>query len=1517
MVRQTGNRDEGQTTWNRLLDSYYPLTLLGVNVGYLWTNTGAEFHIYDAKIVINPEGKYQNSDEWEDDNSINSIEAIEAHEYGHFISFADGSIHSLLSNIGPGEVPSTISAITYVSAKGTGLKNEDLESNKNQIGYRPQEEHAPFWFLRILLKNEDLKTSLALWSKSNDVNIFGLDMSGATSDHAQYSLSSGHYNPEGYSRRLETDIGLSNDIKTGILAGLRFAAASGCSSIDKKLLYRNIYYFLQNRLVIQANFEGKNIQNTATAHVLAKWSSYESFIRDLETTNWTTIAPSVFKESELGPLPILPLVIEAVLPDFSPSGDVATPDILKTASNQDSTNNNDVSFGSSTIVDSSETTTSSSSEIVRDDIQMVRIDVTGMTIWDIFSKFSDLIPDFETICRPFENRTTLFFGRPRYLMCYKYRDCTKVSPSKSNGLMPDGPTLIEDGIKREDREHISCYTKPLMQAHPINSKTIISNDIICTSRFLSNAGIPVDAKGKTYPGFMVHVDANILPAHKKIAYVNTKLFGPGWWDSFLAATVGIFWPGIDTETYKFDDMTDVARGWLKDSMREMYQGTITTLGMPAVNTFHICNIFDRNTLVNGNFEVGSVTHSFTSQGFTTTIKPNLVCDLMDTRNIVTNQLIAMMGLQYNTEIEFIEKDMLAQSVVNNLLNVLPKPEKTWIPIFAGVCGAWTRMSPIFQFLEVSSILHLSIQKALGMFVTKDGGMIFLAAAKSWKGLWKIPAIILCGSEAIVSLFARAMLVSVKGVRVGEVVRPIPLVMRGIKAILGGALNKSWAGFVKGFMGKKESVRFITHEIAYLNNKMGNFTFQRFNRVLNSILLDAKSPLVGADKVLRFRILKEINKLQRDEKIAAGTKRILSRLAIFLQTELKATKIEFELSKSISYLSKFVDALDAKLLDEFLLIDLETGATLIDEAGLLAKINADDTLVATLKAAGIEGDDVIKVYIKASKYTYGQITDAKVISKGVKAAILSSTEESTKLVKILASSATKLWQMDGISLLKASLRSLKKGINIPEIALMLIGFGLRQQAQGLKRTLDNLVSLTMSPLKIGCAEWTAGIDGHMGSVLGDSAKGIQDVIRDARTKYKTQLFLTDVILGSTLLEEGPNRELSDLFPKGDEIGLLCSKVLKGRNPELQGSVDPPAKDDKPKNEPCDPPKTTEGKPDKDNFYTNTGGAIKENIPEIGKTCIIIQASSKMAFYKDNRSNYKLIHKQGSDFQVGPKTLDNLIKKGKISQKMQDIITDGLIKEGDWNSIMADTIAGELKSKIPIPIVSPRSAASLNTFTNRKSERHPSNKEETADISAIQDNLSWIQPCVKITSNDIAFFTDGTKIDNPELRNDQNYKEQVTGLQIGLCKTVRRWFLENSILNIVIHINDEQKETFRETTDGKRTQVIKGPHIMYANNQVSMDLSYYIDGEFRSNGIDALLLQGTVENSNHLFDYHSLFSNAPTVIIQCGNAFQDPENIDLLRMIQDADRDGYYWKIVNSVVNGIVTFLRNKGLYNEQI
>jgi hypothetical protein len=267
------------------------------------------------------------------------------------------------------------------------------------------------------------------------------------------------------------------------------------------------------------------------------------------------------------------------------------------------------------------------------------------TVWDIVSFMAQNFPPNVAAVRPFEYRSTLFFGRPYWTMRYDY---------KRIGAYDLGQ-FQDDTNDKFYGYPVGYKTRPFSQFHLYDSKiNLIDNNIRASEEDTYTDVIAMwyggQGFGQTRPVPMAQhqtLDRSIMSAMRKTVIVNTDYVGldtaPSW--AAVVGSGGMDWLGYNIAHLNVPftqlgisgclnhwvaekSVRQMTRALLRDYQKLMYQGDIMVLGDPTVWPLDIMYINDEYNDIKGLAGVRRVIHNFGfDTGFVTSIEPDLLCEV--------------------------------------------------------------------------------------------------------------------------------------------------------------------------------------------------------------------------------------------------------------------------------------------------------------------------------------------------------------------------------------------------------------------------------------------------------------------------------------------------------------------------------------------------------------------------------------------------------------------------------------------------------------------------------------------------------------------------------------------------------------------------------------------------------------------------------------------------------------------------------------------------------------------------
>lgn len=267
--------------------------------------------------------------------------------------------------------------------------------------------------------------------------------------------------------------------------------------------------------------------------------------------------------------------------------------------------------------DSADAVTYMQYQYVTSDVPKVSTQIIDKSYWDLMHVMAGVAPDYIASVAPFCMRSTIFYGLPHYYYAYEY---------------------VKDSTGR-----IKEKRKPFQQYHTYTSYSdIIENNISTSSEFMKTNAVGLYYT-KGFAGNMttsrvgpIYADIDIYSEYQKSMTVDTTFVSQ--YHGALSI-LGSIIPYLN----KILDDTNLLAGWgidneqiawritarsLKDSVKEMYQGELITIGDPSVKPYDIIYLYDVYENMQGGCEVEAVTHVLNSQtGFTSSIYVDPMIDI--------------------------------------------------------------------------------------------------------------------------------------------------------------------------------------------------------------------------------------------------------------------------------------------------------------------------------------------------------------------------------------------------------------------------------------------------------------------------------------------------------------------------------------------------------------------------------------------------------------------------------------------------------------------------------------------------------------------------------------------------------------------------------------------------------------------------------------------------------------------------------------------------------------------------
>lgn len=355
------------------------------------------------------------------------------------------------------------------------------------------------------------------------------------------------------------------------------------------------------------------------------------------------------------------------------------------------------------------------SQYATDDVPKITFEVLGKTVWDVANICRSASPDFICSVAPFEFRSTLFIGHPRYYYAYAY--------------YKDGTTIME---KR----------KPFQQYHLYTSATdIVSNGIKVSAKDIKTAALGLYQIAETFniksqqrvgP---IYADADIFPEFQKTMIVDTNLYGKG------IPIVGAITNTLTNSLLdNFSSESHEAIAWrmtasaLKESMKDMYSGDLILLGDPTVKPHDRMYLADNYTNIHGQCLVKEVVHNFSiAEGFTTTVSPDLIGVVDDPYEVSVQQIFSTSSMISSSIASIFSYTVmnLYAGKVSNLKDISKFIPKNVMEIIRKAGGEISKIKDTSFAARVAKTI-LSVGSKIKNFVSITGiaGSLFTGVAAS-------------------------------------------------------------------------------------------------------------------------------------------------------------------------------------------------------------------------------------------------------------------------------------------------------------------------------------------------------------------------------------------------------------------------------------------------------------------------------------------------------------------------------------------------------------------------------------------------------------------------------------------------------------------------------------------------------------------------------------------------------------------------------------------------------------------
>jgi hypothetical protein len=247
----------------------------------------------------------------------------------------------------------------------------------------------------------------------------------------------------------------------------------------------------------------------------------------------------------------------------------------------------------------------------------------GKSYWDLMGIAASVSPEHIAAVVPFNLRSSIFYGAPRYYCAYDY-----------------AKTI--DGKIVEKR-------KPFQQYHIYTSHTdIIGNKIAASDKEIRTVAVGI-YKGddwlsaSTQTVGPMYLDIDIYPENQKMTTINCNFEHKSFDLPFTIPVAGKLTETFTEEGYK-TAWRATANG-LKNTVKDMYTGELIVMGDPAVKPYDKMFVYDTYQDMQGMFEIETVVQTFSvDTGFTTSLAPDCVVAVDDKYEKIAHSTIKAVAL---------------------------------------------------------------------------------------------------------------------------------------------------------------------------------------------------------------------------------------------------------------------------------------------------------------------------------------------------------------------------------------------------------------------------------------------------------------------------------------------------------------------------------------------------------------------------------------------------------------------------------------------------------------------------------------------------------------------------------------------------------------------------------------------------------------------------------------------------------------------------------------------------------
>jgi hypothetical protein len=245
---------------------------------------------------------------------------------------------------------------------------------------------------------------------------------------------------------------------------------------------------------------------------------------------------------------------------------------------------------------------------------LIGVQIEDASPWKVIETCRKAIPDFIAAVRPFDYRSTLFFGKSSFPFYYKYKDGNVNASKLPNDNIEKYMALMDS--KTFSQIHIICSGHNLIASNIIaTDENVITN---CQSKYIYGGAIRTVIR----EGDIMKADSDIFPEHQKTIVNNSGLLSGTLYglEGIQSIANAISFGNINTVNTAANTTSVML---IRDSLADMYQGGSIISGDPYIFPWDYVYLIDASTLMNGLVQVKEVTNHFSlDAGYITVVSPD-------------------------------------------------------------------------------------------------------------------------------------------------------------------------------------------------------------------------------------------------------------------------------------------------------------------------------------------------------------------------------------------------------------------------------------------------------------------------------------------------------------------------------------------------------------------------------------------------------------------------------------------------------------------------------------------------------------------------------------------------------------------------------------------------------------------------------------------------------------------------------------------------------------------------------